>query len=131
MGNALSGMDPVRVIAVDHHEAFRRAARALVSGSRGFEWIAEAASAEEALEVSMAVRPDLALVELDMPAIDGLETARRLTRALPGVVVVLVSAGASRPDDGDLSGSGAVAFIAKDELTPRALHALWERHGSG
>lgn len=122
---------PVGVIAVDHYEPFRRAARASVSGSAGFEWLAEAASAEEALEIGVAVRPDLALVELDMPGIDGLETARRLTRALPGVVVVLVSADASPPDDGDISGSGAAAFVAKDELTPSALRALWERHGSG
>jgi two-component system, NarL family, invasion response regulator UvrY len=124
-------MGPVGVIAVDHSEAFRRAARATVSDAAGFEWLGEAASAEEAIEIAMAVRPDLALVELHMPEIDGLETARMLTRALPGVVVVLVSGDGSPPDDAALSGSGAAAFIAKDELTPSALHTLWERHGSG
>jgi DNA-binding NarL/FixJ family response regulator len=120
-------MSPVGVIAVDHHDAFRRAARALVSGSAGFEWIGEAASAEEALEIAVAAPPDLALVELDMPGIDGLETARRLTRARPGIVVVLVSADAF-PDDGDIAGSGAAAFVAKDQFTPSALRALWEQH---
>jgi CheY-like chemotaxis protein len=74
------------------------------------------------------VRPDLAFVELHMPGIDGLETAQRLTGALPGVVVVLVST-ASQPDDGDLSGSGAAAFLTKDALTPRAVRKLWELHG--
>jgi DNA-binding NarL/FixJ family response regulator len=125
-------MGPVGVIAVDHSEAFRRAARASVSNTAGFQWLAEAASAEEAIEIALAVRPDLALVEVDMPGIDGLETARMLTRALSGVVVVvLVSGDGSPPDDAALSGSGAAAFIAKDELTPSALRALWERHGSG
>jgi two-component system, NarL family, invasion response regulator UvrY len=124
-------MGPVGVIAVDHSEAFRRAARATVSNTAGFQWLAEAASAEEAIEIALAVRPDLALVELDMPGIDGLETARRLTRALPDVIVVLVSADGSPPDDGVVSGSGAAAFLAKDELTPSAMRALWERHGSG
>jgi two-component system, NarL family, invasion response regulator UvrY len=121
----------VGVIAVDHDEAFRRAARASVSDSAEFEWLGEAASAEEALEIAVAVRPDLALVELNMPGIDGLETAQRLTRAVPGVVVVLVSADAPRPDDEDISGSGAAALVAKDEFTPSALRTLWERHGSG
>jgi DNA-binding NarL/FixJ family response regulator len=121
-------MNPVRVIAVDHDEAFRRAARAAVASAAGFEWLAGAASAEEALEIAVAVRPDLAFVELHMPGIDGLETAQRLTGALPGVVVVLVST-ASQPDDGDLSGSGAAAFLTKDALTPRAVRKLWELHG--
>jgi DNA-binding NarL/FixJ family response regulator len=121
-------MSPVGVIAVDHQEAFRRAARTSVSNSAGFEWLAEAASAEEALEIAVAMRPDLALVELDMPGIDGFETARRLTRALPGVVVVLVSADAS-PDAEEVADSGAAAFLAKDRFTPSALRALWERHG--
>jgi two-component system, NarL family, invasion response regulator UvrY len=121
-------MSPVGVIAVDHQEAFRRAARAAVSGSAGFEWLAEAASAEEAIEIAVAVRPDLALVEVGMPGIDGLETARRLTHAVPGVMVVLVSTEAA-PDTGEVAGSGAAAFLAKDEFTPGALQALWEQHG--
>jgi two-component system invasion response regulator UvrY len=124
-------MSLVGVIAVDHQEEFRRAARRSVSDTGGFAWLAEAASAEEAIEIALAVRPDLAFVELDMPEIDGLETARMLTQALPGVVVVLVSAGGSPPDDGAVSRSGAAAFLAKDELTPGALRALWERYGSG
>jgi two-component system, NarL family, invasion response regulator UvrY len=120
-------MSPVGVIAVDHHEAFRRAARTSVSAA-GFEWLAEAASAEEAIEIAVALRPDLALVETHMPGIDGLETARRLTRAVPGVVVVLVSAEAA-PDEGEVVSSGAAAFLTKDEVTPSALRALWEQHG--
>jgi two-component system, NarL family, invasion response regulator UvrY len=121
-------MSPAGVIAVDHHEAFRRAARTSVSSAAGFEWLGEAASAEEAIEIAVALRPDLALVEMHMPGIDGLETARRLTRAIPGVVVVLVSADAT-PDEGEVVSSGAAAFLTKEEVTPSALRALWEQHG--
>jgi two-component system invasion response regulator UvrY len=123
----MSPQSPVGVIAVDHHEAFRRTARTSVSGA-GFEWLAEAASAEEAIEIAVALRPDLALVEMHMPGIDGFETARRLTRAVPGLVVVLVSAEAT-PDEAEVVSSGAAAFVTKDELTPSALRALWEQHG--
>lgn len=121
-------MNPVRVIAVDHRAESRRAARAAVSGLDGFAWLAEAASAEEALESAVALRPDLMLVEVAMPGIDGLETARRLRRAVPGVVVVLVSADGA-PDSDQVADSGAAAFVPKDELTPRRLRELWERHG--
>lgn len=107
-------MSPVGVIAVDPREPFRRAAREVVSATPGFAWLAEAASAEEALEAAVQLRPGLVLVEADMPAIDGHETCRRLEQALPETVVVLVSA------------DGAPDLAT---LTPSALHALWERHG--
>jgi two-component system invasion response regulator UvrY len=118
----------VGVIAVDHQEAFRRSARTTVAGAAGFEWVAEAATAEEALEIAVAVRPGLALVELDMPGIGGLETAVRLKRAVPGIVVVVVSEDGA-PDPDELEGSGAAAFVPKGELTPGRIRELWERHG--
>ena len=109
-----STVSPVRVIAVDPREPFRRAAREVVSATPGFDWLADAASAEEALESAMQLRPELVLVEADMPAIDGRETARLLERALPETVVVVVSADGA-PD--------------LETLTPGGLHSLWEAHG--
>lgn len=107
-------MTPVGVIAVDPREPFRRAAREVVSATPGFAWLAEAASAEEALEAARQLRPGLVLVEANMPGIDGREATRLLERALPRSVVVLLSAN-GKPD------------LAT--LTPGALRALWERHG--
>ena len=107
-------MSPVGVIAVDPREPFRRSAREVVTATPGFAWLAEAASAEEALETAMQLRPGLVLVEANMPGIDGSETSRLLERALPGTVVVLLSA------------SGVPDLRA---LTPGALRALWEANG--
>jgi two-component system, NarL family, invasion response regulator UvrY len=104
-------MAPVGVIAVDPREPYRRAARELVSATPGFMWLAEAASAEEALEAAVQLRPGLVLVEAEMPGIDGREASRLLEQALPDTAVVLVSAD-GRPDLG--------------ALTPGALRALWE-----
>jgi two-component system, NarL family, nitrate/nitrite response regulator NarL len=103
-------MTPVRVMAVDHRKASRQAARELVAGTPGFTWLAQAASGEEALEAAIHVRPDLVLVEADMPGMDGLETRRRLEEAVPEAVVVLLSA------EEDLS---------LETLTPEGLRALW------
>jgi DNA-binding NarL/FixJ family response regulator len=109
-------MDDTGVIAVDPREPFRRAARELVSATPGFAWLADAASAEEALDAAVQLRPGLVLVEADMPGIDGREAARLLEQALPGSVVVLLSADGT-PD------------LAT--LTPGGLRALWQRHGPG
>jgi DNA-binding NarL/FixJ family response regulator len=107
-------MTPVGVIAVDHRELFRRAARDVVSATPGFAWLAGAASAEEALETAVELRPKLVLVEAEMPGIDGRETSRLLERALPGTVVVVLSA------------DGAPNL---EDLTPGGLRALWDAHG--
>jgi two-component system, NarL family, invasion response regulator UvrY len=102
------------VIAVDPREPFRRAAREVVSATPGFAWLADAASAEEALETARQLRPGLVLVEADMPGIDGREASRLLERALPQTTVVVVSADGA-PD--------------LETLTPGALRSLWEAHG--
>jgi two-component system response regulator AlgR len=99
-------------MAVDHREPSRHAARDLVASTSGFTWLADAATAEEALEAAIQVRPDLVLVEAHMPGIDGLETRRRLEEAVPGTVVVLLS---------------AVEYLSLETLTPEGLRALWNR----
>src|SRR5829696_277048 len=81
----------VGVLTVDDQTLFRMAAAAVVDATAGFEAIGEAASGEEALRLSSALRPDLVLLDVRMPGMDGIETARRLAVAQPDTVVVLVS----------------------------------------
>ena len=99
-------MSGVRVLTVHHEDGARRAALAVVSATPGFDSVGEAASAEEALELAVALRPALALVALNMPGIDGRETSERLVAAVPDATVVLL--------DGSTS------------LTPQSLQALWD-----
>jgi CheY-like chemotaxis protein len=84
------------------------------------------ASAEEALELAVALRPSLALVGTGMPGIDGFETSRRLLATVPGSAVVLLYESAE-PRDHVLAESGAAAAVRTDSLTPATLHALWEK----
>jgi DNA-binding NarL/FixJ family response regulator len=103
-------MSGVGVLTVHHEEEGRRAVRAAVAGAAGFHQAGEAASAEEALELAMALRPGLALIAPGMPGIDGRETGELLAAALPETVVVLL-------DDSDV-----------ESLTGASLRALWERN---
>ena len=119
----------VRVLAVDDHEVFRRVARELVEATEGFTWAGAMVSGGEAVERSGEVCPDLALVDVRMPGMDGLETARRLVALCPGLVVVLVSTGESADVPSGIAGSGAAAYVRKQALSPRALHQLWAEHG--
>lgn len=119
-------MAAVGVLTVGHDAIFQQATREVVYAAAGFESVGEAASAEEALESAVPLRPHLALVAADMPAIDGVETGRMLKEAVPETVVILVHAvgkPASRSPD-------AAAAVHQDDLTPISLRALWEEHGA-
>jgi two-component system, NarL family, invasion response regulator UvrY len=120
-------MTTVEVITVDDEESFRRAARAVVNATPSFEQVGEAASAEEAIEAAVALRPDLVLVAVALPGLDGFETSRRLAAAVPEAVLVLVHDG-NEPDVNAIRASGAAGFLPKEALTATALQALWDEH---
>ena len=83
-GGTLVTVPPITVLTVDDHASFRAAARAVVAATPGFAPVGEFASAEEALEAAVELDPALALVDVNMPGIDGIATSRRLLRARPG-----------------------------------------------
>ncbi len=119
----------VGVMTVDDQAAFRQAAREVIEATDGFEYLGEAGSGEEALALAGELDPDLVLVDVRMPGIDGLETARRLGAAHPASTVVLIStASLDEYPSGD-GLLGAVAFVRKQDLGPALLRRLWVDHG--
>jgi DNA-binding NarL/FixJ family response regulator len=120
----------VRVVTVDDQAVFRRAAELVIDATPGFELAGEATCGEEGLSVVEAVRPDMVLLDVRMPGIDGVETARRLAAARPEVVTVLVSVQEPEVACG-ATGCGAVALVAKRDFEPSLLRDLWSAHGPG
>lgn len=122
-------MTPVKVLTVDDQLVFREAARALIASTPGFVLAGEAASGTEALSAADHLRPDLILLDVRMPGLDGIETARILTTKRSDSVVVLVSG--HEVDDVRALGEqcGAVALIPKERLRPALLRELWAIHG--
>jgi DNA-binding NarL/FixJ family response regulator len=111
------------VLIVDDHPSFRANAHALLE-AEGFEVVGEAESGEAALAEVARLRPDLVLLDVQLPDIDGFEVASRLTANGAGPQVVLVSS-RDGSDFGTLvEGSGAVGFVPKAELSGRAITSL-------
>jgi two-component system response regulator EvgA len=114
---------PMSVLIVDDHPSFRATARALLE-EEGFQVVGEAENGVHALRAVTDLRPDLVLLDVQLPDFDGFEVASRLTRNGGGPAVVLTSS-RDFADFGKLvADSGAVGFIPKADLSGAALAAL-------
>lgn len=116
-------MTAVRVLVVDDQEPFRLAIAAVVAETAGFVVTGSVKSAEDALAAVARLRPDLVLMDVNLPGIDGIEAARRMTRAADPPVVLLLST--YDEDDFDLAGCGAAAYLPKAAFGPDRLAAAW------
>jgi two-component system, NarL family, invasion response regulator UvrY len=117
--------DRVGVLAVDDQSIFLEVARDVVVATPGFRWVGEAKSGEEALAAVNRLEPEFVLLDMRMPGMDGIETARRICRRHPDVVVVLASVEESPATTSDIEGSGAAALVRKREFGPAMLRRLW------
>jgi two-component system invasion response regulator UvrY len=115
----------VRVILVDDQASFRSVARLVIDMADGFELVGEAESAEEGLELTSVLAPDLVLMDINLPGIDGLEATRRLADGYDNVRVVVLSTYEAAEYETRSLEAGAVAFISKEDFGPGTLAAVW------
>jgi DNA-binding NarL/FixJ family response regulator len=113
---------------VDDQPVFLRTASSLIDATPGFEQVGEAASGPEAIELAADSRPDLVLVDVRMPGMDGIETARRLAAAHPQAMVVLISLEQVPELSSAVEGAPAAAYMRKQDLSTQSLRDLWGRH---
>jgi DNA-binding NarL/FixJ family response regulator len=115
---------PVTVLTVDDQPVFRRAMASLVEATPGFVHVGEAASGREALALAAVLHPDLVLLDVRMPEMDGIETARRLAAAERRPAIVLISLD-EVPELEAAPRAGAAVYLRKQELSTRRLRELW------
>jgi DNA-binding NarL/FixJ family response regulator len=115
-----------RVLIVDDQEPFRLAARAVVEMTDGFEVAGEAETGEAAVDAARELVPDLVLMDVNLPGIDGIEATRRILEESDGrVVVLMVSTYEAEEYAPRAAEAGAAAYIPKSEFDPDRLEEAW------
>jgi two-component system, NarL family, invasion response regulator UvrY len=111
----------VRVLIVDDQATFRSAARLVVELSEGFEVVGEAESGEDAVGMVVSLEPDLVLMDVNLPGIDGLEATRRIVAAGSSARVLVLSTYSAGEYEVAATDAGAVGFVTKDDFGPDSL----------
>lgn len=111
------------VLIVDDHPSFRLSARRMLEAA-GYEVVGEAADGAGAIEAVRELRPDLVLLDVQLPDIDGFEVAGRLHEGGGGPEIVLTSTRESFDFGDEIETSPARGFITKGELSGRGIAAL-------
>jgi DNA-binding NarL/FixJ family response regulator len=124
------GQRDVGVLIVDDQPFFRSAARDVLGALPGFHAVAEASSGQEAVAAVGDLRPELVLLDVRMPGMDGIEAARRIKVGHPSTVVILISIEDIAGVPSTARTCGAAALVRKQDFGPALLRDLWAVHGS-
>jgi DNA-binding NarL/FixJ family response regulator len=114
----------IRILLADDHDVVRRGLTALLDGSDGFAVVGAAADGEEAVAMAGEHRPDVVLMDLSMPGVDGIEATRRLMAERPESRVVVLTSFSDRERILDALDAGAVGYLLKDAEPDELLRGI-------
>jgi len=117
----------VRILLADDHSVVRRGLRAVLEARQGFEVCAEASNGREAVELALQHRPDVAVLDIALPEVDGIEATRRIRKEVPETEVMIFTLRDSEDEIREVLHAGARGYVLKseaDEQIVRAVEAL-------
>jgi two-component system, NarL family, response regulator LiaR len=115
---------PSRIVIADDHPLFRSASRATLESHSDFEVVGEAANGREALELCRRLRPELVLMDLRMPQMDGIAATHAIKREFPETLVLVLTAVDESAGLSDSLEAGAVGYVLKDAPAARITDAV-------
>jgi DNA-binding NarL/FixJ family response regulator len=117
-------MDRARILIVDDHEIFRRGLRSLLESRAEFDITGEAANGLEAVEKAKELRPDVIVMDVSMPQMDGLQAARLIRNERPGSKILILSQHDSPHMLAAALDAGASAYVTKSQVARCLFAAL-------
>jgi DNA-binding NarL/FixJ family response regulator len=118
----------VRILVADDHAVVRSGLKTILGAREGWEICAEAETGDEAVALARVYRPDVAILDLNMPGITGLEASAEIKKSQPGIKLVILTCHYSEPLLHAIIKTGALGFVLKsdaDRDLVAAVEAVW------
>ena len=122
------GLGPVRLLVVDDHPIVRRGVSALLAKVDGIEVVGEAGDGAEAIDMAKALNPNVILMDLVMPHVDGIEAIRQITRAQPAARILVLTSFAGDDKVFPAIKAGALGYLLKDSRPRELVRAIHQVH---
>jgi DNA-binding NarL/FixJ family response regulator len=118
------GTKRLRILVADDHELVRRGIRGLLCARRGWTVVGEAMNGREAVEKANRLKPDVAILDISMPDLDGLQATRRIRDAVPTTEVVVLTMHESDQMVRRVLDAGALGYVLKSDLPTQLVKAV-------
>jgi DNA-binding NarL/FixJ family response regulator len=122
----MTSVPPVRVLIADDHRLFAESLGLTLEIDERIEHIGTAGNGKEAVQLAQELQPDVVLMDLEMPVLDGIDATREVRRALPKCQVVVLTASLAVEDAHRARSAGAAAYLTKGCSTRDVIDALLE-----
>ena len=120
---------PIRVLIADDHRLFAEALEAILAAESSIEVVGRARNGSEALELALEVEPDVVLMDISMPVMDGVEATRRIREARPDACVLMLTGSNDTVDVDRSRDAGAAGYVTKDRIASQLVEAIVEAAG--
>jgi DNA-binding NarL/FixJ family response regulator len=120
----------IRVLIADDHRLFVEALEAIFAQDEGIEVVGRARTGEEAVQLAKTTNPDVILMDIAMPGLDGVEATKRIRRNKRTACVLMLTGSNSRSDVARARAAGAAAYVTKDRIATQLLDAIVELAGA-
>jgi two-component system nitrate/nitrite response regulator NarL len=121
--------DRIRVLIADDHRLFAEALEAILAGEGSIEVVGRARNGAEAVELALELGPDLVLMDISMPVMDGVEATRRIRELRPDACVLMLTGSNAAADIDRSRDAGAAGYVTKDRIASELVEAIIEAAG--
>jgi len=120
---------PIRVLIADDHRLFAEALEAILAGDARISVVATAGDGKEAVRLTQELHPDVVLMDISMPVMDGIEAARSITADGVDTSILMLTGSNSRSDVDRARKAGASGYVTKDRIAAELIDAIVEISG--
>src|SRR4029453_233702 len=126
MEPAADSPDRIRILIADDHRLFGQALEAILATDDRLEVTGNAADGAEALRIALATEPDVILMDIAMPIMDGFQATKEIRQHLPHARVLMLTGSDARVDVDRARDSGAAGYVTKDRIAGEVIEAVLE-----